>query len=523
MSNLPPWSSFCLFLARTSISMKNITIIGGGACGVAAFLELFVQIASQGLIDQVSITIIEKEKPIGFGLAFGTDQPGHLLNTQADLMGLFASEPNHFAHWLKQNGGKNRDDVKGKGDEDSVYTTRKLYGEYISAHYQEYLQKSKSIGLQVEVIEGEVLDIKSTNELYTLTYSSGQHQADYVILALGTPKPCNYVSLRKHAAYIDFPYPADKILKNVKSNDRVGVLGSSLSAIDTIMTLVDNGHQGEIILFSPDGLLPRVQPVECKTIHRGILTTEALHKIQRETFKRPSIKDVFRKFMWEAEAVEGQKIDWKSQNRIGKDAASLLKDDLEIAHSGGDTLINLAYSLRHDTETIWNWLCESEKNKFKKWLGPHWAVIRHGMPIPNAERLLALFQENRLKVVPFIKDVAFEDNESQFRIEITGSEDYRVDKLINATGAAADLEVTESKLIGNLVRGEMLESYPAGGATINPQTMEVIAKKAGNGMYAVGHLVNGILIDVNAVWYNVKTIQRLSHDLILKIRNAANL
>jgi uncharacterized NAD(P)/FAD-binding protein YdhS len=510
-------------LARTEIGMKNITIIGGGACGVAAFLELFVQISSQDLINQVSITIIEREKPIGFGLAFGTDQPGHLLNTQADLMGLFASEPKHFASWLKVHGGKNRDDVKGTGDEESVYTTRRLYGEYISEHYQEYLEKAKTIGLQVRVIEDEVLDIKPTYELYTVIYPSGQHQADYVILALGTPTPCNYTFLRKYPAYIDFPYPADKIITQVESNDRVGVLGSSLSAIDTIMTLVDNGHQGEILLFSPEGLLPRVQPVECKTIQRGILTTEALHKIQRETFKRPLIKDVFRKFMLEAEALEGEKIDWKSQNRIGKDAASLLKMDLEIAKAGGDALINLAYSLRHDTETIWNWLSESEKIKFKKWLGPHWAVIRHGMPIPNAERLLALFQENRLKVVPFIKDVAYLECESKFRIETAGSEDYRVDKLVNATGAAADLEITESKLIGNLVRGGMLDPYPAGGATINPQTMEVIAKNAGKAMYAVGNLVNGILIDVNAVWYNVQTIQRLSQDLILKIKHAANL
>jgi uncharacterized NAD(P)/FAD-binding protein YdhS len=501
--------------------MKNITIIGGGACGVAAFLEIYIQILSQKLTDQVSITIIERDKPIGYGLAFGTDQPGHLLNTQADLMGLFASEPNHFAEWLKENGGKNRDDVKGNGDEESVYTTRHLYGEYIAEHYKLYLQKAKDAGIKVDVIEDEVSDIDIKESTYEVIFGGGKIRSDYVILALGTPKPCNYTELREYPEYIDFPYPASKILDKVKNDATVGVLGSSLSAIDTIMTLVDNGHRGEIILFSPDGLLPRVQPVESKPIEREILKIDALHQLKREKGRSPLVKEIFRMFMREAERVEGKNIDWKSLDRVGKDAFELLKRDLQIAKAGGDTIMHLAISLRHDTETIWNWLDPSEKNKFKKWLGPDWAINRHGMPIPNAERLQALFQEGRLKVVPFIEDVQYDEKKSKFRMLISDEEDWYVDNLVNATGAASDLEIMESPLINCLAKKEMLKQYPVGGAWINTQTMEVIAKNAGQGIYAVGHLANGILIDVNAVWFNVQTIQRLSHDLIQKIKHGA--
>jgi uncharacterized NAD(P)/FAD-binding protein YdhS len=502
--------------------MKNITIIGGGACGVAAFLELFVQITTQKLTDQVSITIFERDKPIGYGLAFGTDQPGHLLNTQADLMGLFASEPKHFAEWLKSKGGRNRDDVMGKGSEESVYTTRHLYGDYIAEHFKLYLQKAKDAGIQVSVVGDEVSDIDVKEAAYEVTYGSGKLRSDFVILALGTPKPCNYTGLRKYEEYIDFPYPPSKIINKVKTDASVGVLGSSLSAIDTIMTLVDNGHQGNIILFSPDGLLPRVQPIESMPIKREILSIENLHKLQREKGRSPWVKEVFRMFMQEAERISEGKIDWKSHKRVGKDAGTLIASDLETAKAGGDVVMNLANSLRYDSETIWNFLDPSEKNKFHKWLGPDWAINRHGMPIPNAEKLQTLFMEGRLKVVPFISDVRYDEEKSQFRILISKGDDWYVDNLVNATGAASDLEIMESPLVNRLAKKEMLKQYPVGGAWINTQTMEVIAKNAGKGMYALGHLANGILIDVNAVWFNVQTIQRLSHDLIQKLKHGTS-
>ncbi len=39
--------------------MKNITIIGGGANGVSAFIELFIQVTTAGLERKVQVTIVE--------------------------------------------------------------------------------------------------------------------------------------------------------------------------------------------------------------------------------------------------------------------------------------------------------------------------------------------------------------------------------------------------------------------------------------------------------------------------------
>ena len=42
--------------------MKNITVVGGGACGSAVFIELVIQILAEELQEKVSLTLIEKDK-----------------------------------------------------------------------------------------------------------------------------------------------------------------------------------------------------------------------------------------------------------------------------------------------------------------------------------------------------------------------------------------------------------------------------------------------------------------------------
>lgn len=496
---------------------KNITVIGGGACGVATFLELFIQLTSHHLQDQASITLIEKEKPVGFGVAFGTDQPGHLLNTQADIMGIFASEPNHFVTWIEKTQKKVKKSIKGRGDTENVYSSRKLYGIYINEQFNAYLQRASEVGLKVDVIEGEATKISFKDGNYKVRVGRKSIDSAFVILAMGNPEPNKYSEFKDHPKFVHTPYPADKMLKKLSKKDHVGILGNSLSAIDTVITLVDNGHKGKITMASPEGLLPRVQPVTMPQIKRTHLTLENIHHLQRQTLLLPRVADLVGLFKKEVEQHHGKPINWKSENRMGKDPGKLLKKDLKTAKKGGDAFILTAYSLRHDTATIWNWMSVGEKAKFKKWFGVYWAINRHSMPIPNAERLVKLFEKGTLKLVPYLEDVK-ETIVSSFEI-CTREDSYRVDLLVNATGAATQLEDMDSPLIKNLLDQQFLKPYPLGGAVVNPRTMQLGGGKAGKHMYAVGHLVNGVLLDVNAVWYNVKTIQYLCQNIILDLRH----
>ena len=139
------------------------------------------------------------------------------------------------------------------------------------------------------------------------------------------------------------------------------------------------------------------------------------------------------------------------------------------------------------------------------------------MPLVNAKRINALFEKGQLKVVPKLKDVRFDDQEQVFILKCEG-EEYHEKFLINATGPASAVKDMKSELIANLAKDGLIESVKVGGIKINTQTMQVITNgKSCPDFYALGHLTNGLLLDVNAVWFNVKTIGNLSQHLINSI------
>lgn len=499
--------------------MKNVVIIGGGACGSAALIELLIRSIAKKLEQQISYTLIERNDRVGYGLAFGTEQKSHLLNTQADLMGIYAHEPGHFAVWLRENGGKRRSDVKGESDEENAYTSRILYGHYVSEELEKTIDKARQHGISVTVIHSEAITIDHLeNEQLSVILANGSGVvADEVLLAPGTPKPNSFKRLREYRQYIDFPWPTERLLKRTGKEDHVGILGTSLSAIDTVMTLIDNGHTGKITMFSPDGMLPRVQPDENNNLERGYLTLENLHKLKRQKGHSPTVKELFRLFIKDVESSEGKKLEWKAMNRHARDPLPLLEKDIEVAEKGGDAILNMAYALRYDTAEIWRWMDMEQQMMFTKWLGSHWMINRHAMPLHNAKRIAALIREGKLGVIAENEKVEFNDKKRQFGVETSKNGTHYVDRLVNATGSAGKLEEMDNILLENLLNKKYLQPYPLGGAVINPHTMQCISEKGGEHIYGVGHLVNGMLIDVNAMWFNVKTIARLAGELIFKI------
>jgi len=497
--------------------MKNICIVGGGACGVAAFIELFIQITTQDLKDKVGITIIEKSKKVGYGLAFGTEERGHLLNTQSELMGIYSREVHHFTDWLSKNADKARGKVEDNGNIESAYTSRIMYGDYLYEQFTHYLKKAKEIGVDAKLVCDEVNDVDYENERYSISIKEGDPiVSDYIILALGNPEATNFKDYEKYPQFLNTPWPSKRVLELVDPEDHVGILGSSLSSIDTIMTLVDNGHKGKISCFSLEGLLPRVQPVDNKEIDREILTLKAVHTIKREHFRAPRVTEIFRLFMLEVEKQFGKKLDWKKMDRMGGDPYEYLKQDIAAAEQGGDPLLNVAYSLRYDAATLWSWLSRDQKNFFKKWLGPQWTINRHGMPLANAKKLVPLFESGTLNVFADVGDINHRGE--SFEINYGNGQKENVDKLINATGSPSKLDAMDCSLTSNMVKKGLIKPYEGGGVLINELTMEILNSNSINGIYATGHLVNGMLLDVNAVWYNVRSIASLTKDIIFKVR-----
>ncbi|KQS33949.1 FAD/NAD(P)-binding protein [Dyadobacter sp. Leaf189] len=500
------------------MSSVNITIIGGGACGISAFTELFLQLRIANLHRKVGITIIEENEEVGKGLAFGTKQPGHILNTQADLMGIHLTEPEHFSEWLIRHQERIGEEIVDNQGQDEAFTTRRLYGDYLKEQFEHYFSLAKEEGMQAEVVHASATNVKKEENGFNVFLSNQQtHACNYLVLAPGTPVANNYPHLEGKKNYFGSPWPSSDILENVPRDADVGILGSSLSAIDALMTLADNEHQGKITFYSLDGLLPRVQVEKPEPYQRKYLIIKNLHRIQREKLRNPTVVEVFRLFMKEAESYAGGKIDWKATKRDGKSAAELLREDIETARAGGDALMNIPYSLRYDSSEMWKALDESERIKFKKWLGGYWATNRHGMPLVNAERVCKLFDNQQLSVESDLEEVKYIDEKEGFELRF-GDQVNFTKYLINATGPASAVKAMKSDLVKNLAEGKLIEPEPVGGIRMDTQTMQVVTSgKPVPHFYVLGHLCNGLLLDVNAVWFNVRTIGSLSQHILKTI------
>lgn len=498
--------------------MKKIAIVGGGACGVATFVDLVIKICANQLQSKTEIIWFEKDKKIGYGVAFGSDQKGHILNTQADLMGIFSEEPGHFSDWLKESGEIKNEEVLGEVAETS-YTSRRFYGDYMALQAKTFLEKAQNCGLKVSLICEEVQKISVNKDTYLIKTKEGnKYESNLTVLGMGVPRPNNYDEFLGHPNYVDFPWPSDPILEKMGEAKAIGIIGCSLSAIDTVVTLVDNGYDKKIWMFSPDGLLPRVQPVENKPYKRTHLTLPKVHELQRNTLHRLWVKDIFRLFQQDVEQSVGKPLDWKSLNREGKDQLKLLKEDIEAAENGGDDLLNMTYCLRYDASEIWSELEADEKIKFMKWFGPHWGITRHGMPLQNAYKLRDLLESGQLEIISCMDRVTSEGKKNKFKVKQVNGIELDMDLLINATGSPGKLEEMDGELVKGMLKDELILPYPAGGALINKRTMEAIAPNRGPGLFVTGHLANGILMDVNAVWFNVRVIGTMNEEILMRLK-----
>ncbi len=132
--------------------MKSVTIIGGGFCGTLTAVNL-----ARLSTDSLRVNIVNKQYPLGRGVAYGTPRPEHLLNVVARNMSAFPDVPLHFVEWLR-----NRADFADipLGDLREQFVPRRVFGDYLQDilfwHAQPVAGPAR---VQIHTVEDEVLDV----------------------------------------------------------------------------------------------------------------------------------------------------------------------------------------------------------------------------------------------------------------------------------------------------------------------------------------------------------------------------
>jgi hypothetical protein len=77
----------------------HVVVVGGGFSGVALVAQLLR--CARG---RLAVTLVETGAKLGRGIAYGTPDEQHLLNTRAANMSLLGDDPDHFIRWNQMRG-----------------------------------------------------------------------------------------------------------------------------------------------------------------------------------------------------------------------------------------------------------------------------------------------------------------------------------------------------------------------------------------------------------------------------------
>lgn len=222
--------------APSSPSSVDIAIVGGGASGVLLAAQLVRK-------SRLRVAIVERGDHPGLGVAYSTHCRGHLLNVRASDMTALADEPDHFVEWLARNGG-------GLGRTDFV--PRADYGRYLQDLLAESLKRSEG---RLKVVTGDVIAIHDQpNGVELEIAGSDRLRARKAVLATGHRPPS-----ADSGAYRGNPWREDAIA-GLASDASILLIGTSLTMIDVLVSLLEHGHKGPIVALSRRGLVPHSHP-----------------------------------------------------------------------------------------------------------------------------------------------------------------------------------------------------------------------------------------------------------------------
>jgi uncharacterized NAD(P)/FAD-binding protein YdhS len=250
----------------------RVLIVGAGLAGTATAIRL-LQFARKPL----EIVLLERRHDYRYaGVAYHRDGNAwnHVFNIQAGRMSAFREDVNDFVRWANHEA-----DRSGWTAPWTDFTfvehgpaPRRIYHDYLTDRIAEARLEAYPDVALVET-EGEAvdLDIRADHVEVTIRLPSGDGAthtrtltADHVILATGMElkEPAFATDVLEHDAFIRHPYSnlGVRRLLGTPAEASVVIVGSVLSAYDSVALLLRQGHTGTVHLVSKSGTVPRTYP-----------------------------------------------------------------------------------------------------------------------------------------------------------------------------------------------------------------------------------------------------------------------
>lgn len=225
--------------------MTDLAIVGGGAAGAAVFGELLRRSGSGSRLHWIT----DGASP-GRGIAYASQDDGHLLNVRAAGMGLFAEQKDDFLQFARGSLGC---------VDASDFVPRHLFGRFIEAQLQGRMSEARARGVRFHLHQDRAVAVhRATHGGYRVALASGEEiSVAGVVLAIGAlpPRPLRCVSEQAlhSGAYVLDPWRQED---SSTSPRRVVVIGTGLTAVDALVSASTRWPHAELVAVSRHGLLP---------------------------------------------------------------------------------------------------------------------------------------------------------------------------------------------------------------------------------------------------------------------------
>jgi uncharacterized NAD(P)/FAD-binding protein YdhS len=376
---------------------RHAIIIGGGASGVLLAHQLLRNPASD-----FRVTLIETRPDIGRGLAYHTGNPEHLLNVRAANMSALPDEPDHFWLWLSTR-------ANGPPCPDAFcFVPRRIYGDYLASLIEPMMSHAGG-SRRLTIVKGECVEVSENPASVTVTLAGGaRHVGDVAMLATGHDTATS--SLACHAN----PW-APPLAAGVDRDANVLILGTGLTMVDYVLSLLRDGHRGPIVALSRRGLMARA--------HRRV---EAMR-----------IEEADVPFG----ASAGRLVRW-------------IRHRIDVHVAGGGDWRSVIDAIRPFTQRLWRELPLASKRRFLEHTRAWWDVHRHRMAPEVETRISQALAAGRLTAMA-AKVVGIEPNAGGALVryrrrghsEIVG---MQVGKIVDCTGIVKDPRATTNPVVRSL-------------------------------------------------------------------------
>ena len=228
----------------------TVAIVGGGFSGAVFGLKLHMAQPDWRVV------IIEPNRMLGRGIAYGACGPQHLLNVPVSRMEI-GLQPG-FATWLDRHRTRMAEALVESGlDVQAAYVPRALFGDYIEERVGEALNTRSVTGLTT--LRGEAVRMLRQGQGVLLT-DGREVEADIVVLAMGNlaPRPPGGADpwLYDTGFFVPDPWARDAF-GDVGADEPLLLIGAGLTTVDVALRLASDGHRGRMLAVSRRGLLPQ--------------------------------------------------------------------------------------------------------------------------------------------------------------------------------------------------------------------------------------------------------------------------